>query len=209
MSPSAPRRTRSASRPTPLEIRFRPSVKRIRNYEAPEEGREGKLRLDFNENTIGCSPAVMRALRKITPEQLAMYPEYENSLRRLAAYFGVRPSEMLLTNGVDDALRLFMENWGNQFSSSIPLSFMPELFPGMLLRLSDTFNIQFYVKSVMHTFDFSETGGGFSTNVTVTAPSKVNADKPGLYGVALGGPPPGTTAAGGGTAGPATPVGQR
>ncbi|PYU22823.1 MAG: hypothetical protein DMG32_17345 [Acidobacteria bacterium] len=109
MSPSAPRRTRSASRPTPLEIRFRPSVKRIRNYEAPEEGREGKLRLDFNENTIGCSPAVMRALRKITPEQLAMYPEYENSLRRLAAYFGVRPSEMLLTNGVDDALRLFME----------------------------------------------------------------------------------------------------
>ena len=109
MSPSAPRRTRSASRPTPLEIRFRPSVKRIRNYEAPEEGREGKLRLDFNENTIGCSPAVMRALRKITPEQLAMYPEYENSLRRPAAYFGVRPSEMLLTNGVDDALRLFME----------------------------------------------------------------------------------------------------
>src|SRR5207302_7507887 len=70
---------------------------------------KAKLRLDFNANTIGCSPAVMRALRKITPEQLAMYPEYENSLRRLAAYFGVRPSEMLLTNGVDDALRLFME----------------------------------------------------------------------------------------------------
>jgi len=109
VSPSAPRRTRPASRPTPLKIRFRPSVKRIHNYEAPEEGREGKLRLDFNENTIGCSPAVMRALQKITPEQLAMYPEYENSVRRLAAYFGVRPSEMLLTNGVDDALRLFME----------------------------------------------------------------------------------------------------
>ncbi len=78
-------------------------------YEAPEEGREGKLRLDFNENTVGCSPAVLRALRKVTPEQLAMYPEYEKSVRRLAASFGVRPAEMLLTNGVDDALRLLME----------------------------------------------------------------------------------------------------
>jgi len=92
-----------------LKLRFRPSVRRIRNYEAPEEGREGKLRLDFNENTIGCSPAVLRALQTVTAEQLAMYPEYENSVRRLATYFGVRPSEMLLTNGVDDALRLLME----------------------------------------------------------------------------------------------------
>lgn len=109
MKASRRRRARRASRPTPLRLRLRPSVKRIRNYEAPEEGREGKLRLDFNENTIGCSPAVLRALRQITPEQLAMYPEYERSVRRLAAYFGVRPSEMLLTNGVDDALRLLME----------------------------------------------------------------------------------------------------
>jgi len=90
-------------------LRFRASVKRIRNYEAPEEGREGKLRLDFNENTVGCSPSVLRALRQVTAEQLAMYPEYESSVQRLAGYFGVRPSEMLLTNGVDDALRLLME----------------------------------------------------------------------------------------------------
>jgi len=103
------RRARDGKTSAPLRLRFRPSVARIRDYEAPEEGREGKLRLDFNENTVGCSPAVLRALRKVTPEQLAMYPEYEKSVRRLAASFGVRPSEMLLTNGVDDALRLLME----------------------------------------------------------------------------------------------------
>ena len=67
-------------------LRLRPSVARIRDYEAPEEGREGKLRLDFNENTVGCSPAVLRALSQMTPEQLAMYPEYEKSTRRLAAF---------------------------------------------------------------------------------------------------------------------------
>jgi histidinol-phosphate aminotransferase len=102
--------TRRAQRGSgPLKLPLRPSVKRIRNYEAPEEGREGKLRLDFNENTVGCSPAVLRALQQVTAEQLAMYPEYEKSVRCLAGYFGVRPAEMLLTNGVDDALRLLME----------------------------------------------------------------------------------------------------
>jgi histidinol-phosphate aminotransferase len=106
---SARQSRRAAKGSAASNLRFRASVKRIRNYQAPEEGREGKLRLDFNENTVGCSPSVLRALRHVTAEQLAMYPEYENSVRRLARYFGVRPTEMLLTNGVDDALRLLME----------------------------------------------------------------------------------------------------
>ena len=109
MNASARHGQRAAKNSAAPNLRFRASVKRIRNYEAPEEGREGKLRLDFNENTSGCSPSVLRALRQVTAEQLAMYPEYERSVRRLAGYFGVRPSEMLLTNGVDDALRLLME----------------------------------------------------------------------------------------------------
>ena len=100
-----------------LALKVRPSVKNLAPYSAPEEGRAGKLRLDFNENTVGCSPAVLRALRRITPEQLAMYPEYEAAAARLARSFGVRPSEMLLTNGVDDALRLLMETFVEPGSS--------------------------------------------------------------------------------------------
>ena len=90
---------------------MRPSVKNLAPYAAPDEGRAGKLRLDFNENTVGCSPVVLRALRGLTAEALALYPEYEASTRRLARRFGVRPAEMLLTNGVDDALRLLMETF--------------------------------------------------------------------------------------------------
>ena len=101
---SASRHSKRTSLP-PL----RPWLKKLGPYVPPEEGREGKLRLDFNENTIGCSPTVLRALRSINREQLAMYPEYEASVKRLARRIGVRPSEMLLTNGVDDALRLLME----------------------------------------------------------------------------------------------------
>src|SRR5258708_37629815 len=80
-----------------------------RTYEAGAEGREGKVRLDFNENTSGCSLAVIRALGKMSRKQIAMYPEYQRSTARLARHFGVRPSELLLANGGDDAVRVFFD----------------------------------------------------------------------------------------------------
>jgi histidinol-phosphate aminotransferase len=55
-------------------IPVRRAVLRLAPYRAPEEGRAGKLRLDFNENTVGCSPAVLRALARMTGEQMAIYP---------------------------------------------------------------------------------------------------------------------------------------
>src|SRR5713101_10063517 len=88
-----------------------------RTYEAPAEGREGKVRLDFNENTAGCSPAVIRALGKMSRKQIAMYPEYQRSTGRLARHFGVRLSELLLTNGGDDALRVFFDTFVESGSS--------------------------------------------------------------------------------------------
>src|SRR6266478_161971 len=88
-----------------------------RTYEAPAEGREGKVRLDFNENTAGCSPAVIRALGKMSRKQIAMYPEYQRSTGRLARHFGVRPSKLLLTNGGDDALRVFFDTFVESGSS--------------------------------------------------------------------------------------------
>jgi histidinol-phosphate aminotransferase len=80
-----------------------------RTFESPSEGRENKLRLDFNENTAGCSPVVRRAIARITAKQLAMYPDYRPATRRLARYFGVRPEELLLANGADDALRALFD----------------------------------------------------------------------------------------------------
>jgi histidinol-phosphate aminotransferase len=82
-----------------------------RTYEAPAEGRSNKIRLDFNENTSGCSPAVRKALAKITAKQLAMYPEYLQPTKRIARHLGVRPEELLLANGGDDALRIFFDTF--------------------------------------------------------------------------------------------------
>src|SRR2546428_11865840 len=72
-------------------------------YVPPQENRLGKLRLDFNENTIGCSLAVTRALRGLSPQQVAMYPEYIRATAKLARAIGVRAEELVLTNCGGDA----------------------------------------------------------------------------------------------------------
>jgi histidinol-phosphate aminotransferase len=91
------------------QLPVRQAILDRRTYEPPGEGRADKLRLDFNENTAGCSPKVQRALAKLTPKLLSMYPEYERGTRRLAQHFGVAYQQLLLTNGGDDALRLFFD----------------------------------------------------------------------------------------------------
>ena len=100
-----------------IHLPVRRAILERRTYEAPAEGRSNKLRLDFNENTAGCSPAVRRALSKLTSKQIAMYPEYQAPTKRLARYFGVRPEELLLTNGGDDALRVFFDTFVEAGSS--------------------------------------------------------------------------------------------
>ena len=92
-------------------IPIRKAVLNLAAYNAPKEGRAKKLRLDFNENTVGCSPAVLRALSRMTAKEMAIYPEYQETTNRLARYFGVRPAEMHLTNGIDDALHLIADTF--------------------------------------------------------------------------------------------------
>ena len=94
-----------------LAVPVRQAVARMRAYQPPLEGRSGRLRLDFNENTIGCSPGVRRALARLTRTQVSMYPEYGPALRRLARFFRVRPEELLLTNGTDEGLRLVVDTF--------------------------------------------------------------------------------------------------
>jgi histidinol-phosphate aminotransferase len=101
------------------QLPTRQAVLDRRTYEPPGEGRADKLRLDFNENTAGCSPAVQRALAKLTPKLLSMYPEYERGTRRLAHHFKVSPEELLLTNGGDDALRIFFDAFVDAGTSAV------------------------------------------------------------------------------------------
>jgi histidinol-phosphate aminotransferase len=94
-----------------VHLPVRKAILLRRTYEAPAERRAGKIRLDFNENTTGCSNAARKALGRLSAKQIATYPEYEAPTRKLARYFGVHPDELLLTNGGDDALRVFFDTF--------------------------------------------------------------------------------------------------
>jgi histidinol-phosphate aminotransferase len=88
----------------------RKAVRNLKEYHPPLARRDG-LRLDFNENVEGCSPRVLEQLRKITAEDLARYPEREPVEALVAAHLGLAPKQVLLTNGVDEAIHLLCETY--------------------------------------------------------------------------------------------------
>jgi histidinol-phosphate aminotransferase len=94
-----------------VRLPVRKAILERQTYEVPAEGRFGKIRLDFNENTSGCGKAARQAVAELSAKKLAMYPEYEPPTKKLAQYFGVRADEIVLTNGGDDALRVFFDTF--------------------------------------------------------------------------------------------------
>lgn len=72
-------------------------------YQRVEET-PGGLRLHLNENSGGCSPAVLDAIRSLTADQIASYPRYAEVESETAAYLGVDRAWMALVNGLDEGL---------------------------------------------------------------------------------------------------------
>jgi histidinol-phosphate aminotransferase len=86
-------------------LRPRSVVSKLHPYSNMMADRDG-LCLDLNESTAGCSPRVVARLRSLTAREIARYPDREAGERRVAAFVGVLPEQVLLTNGIDDALTL-------------------------------------------------------------------------------------------------------
>jgi histidinol-phosphate aminotransferase len=73
---------------------------RIQGYPDPGDG----LRLHLNENTGGCSPRVLDAIRRVQTSDVSTYPSYPALVRACAAHFGIDPEWVLLTNGLDEGI---------------------------------------------------------------------------------------------------------
>jgi histidinol-phosphate aminotransferase len=81
-------------------------------YSPPTGDRADQLRLDFNENTVGCSPRVVAALKeRIAAGRLAIYPEYGEAKQAIARYFHVAPEQFVFTNGTDEAIQVFVNTY--------------------------------------------------------------------------------------------------
>src|SRR6201996_7773760 len=118
----------------------RAGVRRMKEYHPPVAGREG-LRLDFNENTLACSPRVIEALRRITAADLTRYPERGSVEAIVAASLDVAPAQVLLTNGVDEAIHVLCQAFldrGDAMLLPVPTYSMYEVYGSAAEAQMDT-----------------------------------------------------------------------
>jgi hypothetical protein len=106
---------------------------------------------------LGAAPADLDAM---SPQNL-MQRFGIRPLQHIAAMAGSHELEFIL------ACQLFMQKWAEQYQTSITMTFMPELFPGMRVKLANH-GLEVYVVSVTHVCDYSQ---GFQTIAVIMAPS--------------------------------------
>jgi len=90
----------------------RQAVLNMAPYHPPTAGRRNKLRLDFNENTVGAPPHVIDFIKRyLTAADLSIYPEYDHALEDLSRHFSVGEDELTMANGTDEAVQLLINTY--------------------------------------------------------------------------------------------------
>jgi histidinol-phosphate aminotransferase len=108
----------------------RARVQAMKEYHPPLGARD-LLRLDFNENTVACSPKVREVLGSISAGALTRYPEREPVEALVAAHLGIAAEQVALTNGVDEAIHVLFEAFleeGDELLLPVPTYTMYEVY---------------------------------------------------------------------------------
>ena len=108
----------------------RARVQAMKEYHPPLGSRDA-LRLDFNENTLACSPKVREVLGAISAGSLTRYPEREPVEEIVAAHLGRAAEQVALTNGVDEAIHVLFEAFledGDELLLPVPTYTMYEIY---------------------------------------------------------------------------------
>lgn len=129
------------------------------------ESRKNYVRLDMNENPEGLpTPFFEQVMESITPDYVAMYPEMDTVIEKLAEYLHCQPENISLTNGSDDAIRLLFEVFGEPGKKVVSVSPSFEMYAvymnmyGMVhspVTYDDNFNVS--VENTLNQID-SDTG---------------------------------------------------
>jgi len=116
--------------PTIVTPAPRARVQAMKEYHPPLGSRD-RMRLDFNENTVACSPKVRETLAAISAGSLTRYPEREPVEAIVAAHLVLRAEQAVLTNGVDEALHVLFETFleaGDEVLMPVPTYTMYEVY---------------------------------------------------------------------------------
>jgi histidinol-phosphate aminotransferase len=91
-------------------LKARELIASLSAYQSPITSRAG-LSLDLNESMAGCSPRVLARLHSLSTADLSLYPQREVGEKLLADFLGIAPEQVLLTNGMDEALSLLFTGY--------------------------------------------------------------------------------------------------
>jgi hypothetical protein len=134
-------------------------------------------------------PEILRALFNTNPNDLstAGWTDTQALYQRFGARVNKQNIPWIASPEVEFwyAVHLFRESWAAQFSTQVPISWMPELYPGMILQIPG-YGLQLYVDQVEHSWDLGPDGSGFRTSVSCKAPSTIGRQNR-LYGLPVGG----------------------
>lgn len=143
----------------------------------PSTGQTLPLDVIFALTTTGIAtidiPAIMYALFGLEPTKA----QAQKFIDYIYGRFGARPDLQQLPGVIGpqgeffSALFLFMRSWAYQYNADIPMTFMPELWPGMLLQVP-AYGLQAYVTTVTHTFQLGQ-NGFFRTSANIAAPARL------------------------------------
>jgi histidinol-phosphate aminotransferase len=86
-------------------LKVRESVASLPPYHGLIQRKPG-TRLDLNENLHGCSSRVLARLQSLKAPDLALYPDRDLAEEKVAAFLGMDPECVFLSNGADEALHL-------------------------------------------------------------------------------------------------------
>lgn len=130
-------------------------------------------------------PELMKALFDVNPD------DFRDGGKGFLHRFGARPDFVPMNNisGPNAefffAVQRFMRNWSDQYAGKIPLTFMPELYPGMIAAFPH-WGVQGYVRSVSHNIDMN-TDSGFSTTAEITSWSTIGEARSSVRNLPKGG----------------------
>ena len=106
----------------------------------------------MNENPEGLPLDFFdKVMEGITPDYVAMYPEMTSLIEMLSSYLRCEPSNICLTNGSDDAIRLMFEVFGEPGKKVVSVTPSFEMYSvymkmyGMIhspIPFDDSFNVQ-------------------------------------------------------------------
>ena len=112
-------------------IKPRKTLENIVEYQTDDFRIDWRLKLDSNENIYGANQNIISAIKNFDFSELSLYPVYGKTVEKLAKRFDVDFSNILISNGCDEALSVIINAYldeNDEILSYNPTFSMPALY---------------------------------------------------------------------------------